>query len=210
MTLSAIYTHQYYADLGVNDPRGGSVSPASGWLQAGTSLHATELSNPQWQFQRWTGSGVGAYSGSSPTIDVAVMGPLTEKAAFYVQLAIEADRGTSITYSYGSETGGVQAGTTKTIYVPPSSNVTLRASPSIFVYSFASWEGNGILSDSKPLLSLAVDSPTAVIGTSAYNFPVILIGAVAILVVVLAGSVWIRGRGGRNNLTAFSPSTTST
>ena len=192
----------------MNDPKGGSVSQESGWLEAGSSLRASASSNPRWQFEMWSGSGVGAYTGTNPAIDVTVAGPLSENATFYAQLTISADGGTNIAFSYGSETGTVQAGTTKTLYVPPSSNVTLRASPSIFVYSFASWQGAGLANTTKPLLALVVDSPSAVTGTSSYNYLVVIGGAAAAVVIILAGSLWVRSRPRRERLGGFVPDAT--
>ena len=136
------------------------------WIDAGSILNATPSVNQGWQFESWSGSGPGAYSGTNLSISLTVPGPLSENATFYVQLAIAADAGTNIAYSYGSQSGTVQAGTTKTLYVPPSSNVTLRATPSLFVYSFASWKGAGLTKATKPSLALVVDSPNAVTGTS--------------------------------------------
>jgi hypothetical protein len=206
------YAHQFYADLGVNDPRGGSVSPAPQWIQAGSPLHAVAHANLQWQFEAWNGSGAGAYTGTAPTIDVAVDAPLSEKATFFVQLTIAADSGTSIAYSFGPVealgrahvAGTVPAGTTETVYVPPSANVTLRAVPSL-LYSFASWKGAGPSAATKPSLTLVVDSPSAVTGTSSYSYPVIFGGAAAALIVVLAASLWIRGRRRRDRLGSFNP-----
>jgi hypothetical protein len=201
------YTHQYYADLGVNDARGGSVSQASEWVQAGSSVHASAVAKPQWRFEMWNGSGAGAYTGTSPTIDVAVNAPLSERATFYVQLSIAADSGTSVAFSYGSEAGTVQAGTTKTVFVPPSATVTLRANPSVF-YSFASWQGAAPSAATKPSLSIVVDSPGAVAGTSSLNYPLIYGGAGAALVIVLAASLLIRGRRRRDRFGSFNPGTT--
>jgi hypothetical protein len=53
---------------------------------------------------------------------------------------------------------------------------------------------------------LVVDSPGAVTGTSSYNYPVIIGGAAA-LIVVLAASVWIRGRRRGDRLGSFNPGT---
>ena len=203
--LSEVYTHQYYANLGVNDPRGGTVSLGSGWLEAGSSLHLSATSNSRWEFETFNGTGGGAYTGTNPAIDVNVTGPLSEEATFYAQLAIAADAGTNIAYSYGSEAGSVQAGATKTIYVPPSSIVTLSASPSIFVYSFGSWQGTGFANTTGPLLVLVVDSPGAVATTSSYNYPAILAGGAAVAFVILASSLWIRSRRRREGLGESSP-----
>jgi len=202
--LTEAYNHQYYADLGMNDARGGSVSQASEWVQAGSSLHATAVANPLWRFEAWNGSGAGAYTGNSATIDVAVNAPVSEKATFYVQLSIAADSGTSVAYSYGSEAGTVQTGTTKTLYVPPSARVTLSANPSVF-YSFASWQGATPSAATKPSLALVVDSPSAVAVTSSLNYPLIYGGAAAALMVVLAASLLIRGRRRRDRLGGSYP-----
>jgi hypothetical protein len=204
VTLSEVYTHQYYADLSVNDVNGGAVSQGSGWFDAGSSLSANASANQGWRFESWNGSGVGEYTGTSPSIGVAVMGPLNESATFYVQLAIAADAGTNIAFSYGSATGTVQAGTTTTLYVPPSSNVTLRATPSVFVYSFAMWKGEGT-GATKPSLALVVDSPSAVTGTSSYNYPVVLGATIAAAIIILAVSLLIRNRRRREPLSGFTP-----
>ena len=136
-------------------------------------------------------------------------GPLTENATFYPGLAISADLGTDVAYSYGSQSGTVPAGTTKTLYVPPSSNVTLRASPSLFVYSFASWQGAGLSSETKPSLAVVVDSPTEVTGTSSLNYPVVLGAAIiAAVILILAISLLTRNRR-RRGYDAFYPDNAS-
>jgi Divergent InlB B-repeat domain len=193
-----VYTRQFYAVLSVNDASGGSISPGSGWVDAGGNLSATVSANTGWQFESWEGSGANAYTGTTPTIEVTVTGPLTENATFYAGLAISADSGTDVAYSFGSESGSVQAGATKTLYVLPSSSVTLRASPSLFVYSFASWKGAG-LSSKDPSLAVVVDSPTAVTGTSSPNYPAVLgAAAVAAVILILAISLWTRNRRNRS------------
>ena len=218
------YVHQYYTDLGVNDPSGGNVTgtfsgiidngsvngnvtPGPGWTDAGLGLDLTAPANQGWQFEGWSGSGAGAYTGTSSSIGVTVTGALTENATFYPQLAISADGGTDIVFSYGSSTGTVQAGTTETLYVPPSTNVTLRATPSLFVYSFASWRGTGIAKATKPSLSLVVDFPSAMTGTSSFALPVVLgFVVVAAIVVILAVSLLVRSRRSRAEIYGFSPS----
>ena len=217
------YVHQYYTDLAVNDPRAGNVTgtfsgivdngsvngnvtPGPGWTDAGLGLDLTAPANQGWQFESWSGSGADAYTGTSPTLDVKVTGPLNESATFYPQLVISADGGTNVAYSYGSDTGTVQAGTTKTLYVPPSTNVTLRATPSLFVDSFGSWQGTGLSKATKPSLSLVVDSPSAVTGASTYDYPVVLgLAIAAALVIILAVSLLVRSRRRREQNLSLQP-----
>lgn len=168
-------------------------------------MSATASANQGWQFEMWNGSGSGTYTGTKPAINFTVTGPMSENATFYPQLAISADAGTNIAYSYGSETGTVQGGTTKTVYVSPSTNVTLRASPSFFVYSFASWQGAGLASTAKPSLAIVVGSPRAVMGTSSYNYPVVLGAVVAAVVIILAVSLLIRSQRRKKGEWAFPP-----
>ena len=217
--ISGDYSHQYHVNLAVNYANGGvisgsfssvngagSVNPGPGWLSAGLNLSLTASANQGWRLEEWNGSGVGAYSGTTPKISVEVVGPFNETATFYVQLAISADAGTNVAYAYGAESGTVQAGSNKSLYVPPTSSVTLKAAPSAFVYSFASWHGTGLANSTKPSLKLLVDSPAAVTGTSSYSTVVILGGlATAAIVLVLAGSLWIRSRRNRVDLRGFVP-----
>ena len=219
--ITGDYVHQYYTDLDVNDPRGGEIlgtfsgtigggsvrgeiAQGPDWTDAGLRLDLTAPPNAGWQFERWTGSGAGAYTGTSPSVNATVTGPLSENATFYPQLAISADGGTDVAYSYGSISGTVLAGTTKTLYVPPSTNVTLRATPSLFVYSFGSWQGAGLAKATKASLALVVASPTAVTGTSSLSYPVVLGAAVvAAVVIILAVSLLARRR--RAEVYGFSP-----
>jgi hypothetical protein len=133
-SITVSYTHQYLAFLGGNDASGGSVSiqnglggigtsvsgPSSGvpfqgpiWFDAGSTASVSVSANRGWQFESWNGSGAGAYSGTNSSIDVELSGAVNETAIFYVQLSISADANTNLAYSYASEAGTVQAGSTK-------------------------------------------------------------------------------------------------
>ena len=205
--ITAGYVHQYYVSLAANDARGGQISRGPGWLDAGSSLSARASASPQWQFEAWSGSGVGSYTGTSTSLDVTVMGPLSENATFYVELSIAADQGTNVAFSYGSGAGTVEAGSSKVVYLPPSANVALRASPSLFVYSFASWKGAGLANATRPSLSFAIDAPGEITGTSSYNYPVLFGIAALGAVVVLAGLLWSRNTRKGANLGSFTPGT---
>jgi hypothetical protein len=227
-SIAVSYIHQYQAFLAGNDASGGSISfqtglggtstsvsgPSSGlpfqgpvWFDAGSTARVSASANQGWQFESWNGSGAGAYSGTNPSIDVELSGAINETAIFYLQLSISADANTNLAYSYASAAGTVQAGSTKVLYLPPSTNVTLRASPSLFVYYFASWKGAGLANATRPSLSFVVDAPSAVSGTSSYNYPVLLGIAATAALIILAGSLWIRSRRKRASFGALTPGT---
>jgi len=217
-SITEDYAHEYYADLSVNDASGGVVSnivsqggkgalaqAGGGWFVAGSNLNASVGANTGWQFESWEGSGAGAYNGTSASIQITLTGPVNESAIFYTQLAISASAGTNIAYSYGTEAGTVLAGTAKTLYLSPSTNVTLRSTPSLFVYSFGSWQGAGLVNATKPSVALVVESPSAVTGTSSYDYPVVLGAVVTAVVIVLAGSLLVLNRQRRTTALASPP-----
>jgi hypothetical protein len=65
---------------------GGTVSPTSGWRNAGSivSISATPTNNNQvsYSFTGWTGSGSGSYSGTNNPASITMNGPITENASF--------------------------------------------------------------------------------------------------------------------------------
>lgn len=84
--------------------------------------------------------------------------------------------------------------------------MTLRATPSLFVYSFASWQGPGLTKATKPSLALVVDSPREVTATSSYSYLVVLgVGAVAAIIIILALSLLIHSRRKSESQSAFAP-----
>jgi hypothetical protein len=198
------------------------LTGGQGWFEDGSALSVAASASPGWHFESWTGSSPGGYTGTNSSFETEVTGPVTENATFYVQLTVTADSRTDIAYSFnpdaaclaflkvifGScsvESGSVQAGTSKTLYIPPGSNVTLTESPSLFVYSFGSWQGTGIVKATKPSLALVVDSPSSVTGTASYNYPVILGVVVTVALLILVASLSIRSRRKKNSDWAFPP-----
>jgi hypothetical protein len=83
-TIAFSYQHQYYLTMQVNPPAGGSVSPSSGWQNAGTVLTISATANTGYVFSSWTGTGSGSYSGTNnpATNAVTMSAPITETANF--------------------------------------------------------------------------------------------------------------------------------
>ena len=65
---------------------GGTVSPGSGWKNSGAviSISATPLNNTSvsYNFNGWTGSGTGSYSGTNNPASITMNGPVAETANF--------------------------------------------------------------------------------------------------------------------------------
>ncbi len=83
-TYTATFRTQYY--LTMTHGTGGTVSPASGWKNSGStiSVTATATNNTQvsYSFAGWTGTGLGSYSGTNNPASITMNGPITENAAF--------------------------------------------------------------------------------------------------------------------------------
>jgi hypothetical protein len=87
-TIVFSYQHQYYLTMKADSPAGGTVTPSSGWQNAGASVPIQAYPNSGYVFTRWTGSGTGSYSGTTNPDTVTMNGPITEAAQFQIQLAI--------------------------------------------------------------------------------------------------------------------------
>ena len=74
------FQRQYYLTMQVNGP--GSVSPNSGWYDAGQKVTVTATPNPGDAFTSWTGTGKGFYTGTSNPATVTMSSAITETANF--------------------------------------------------------------------------------------------------------------------------------
>ena len=83
-TTNKIYTAnfntQYY--LTMTHGTGGTVSPASGWKDSGTTVSISATPTSGYSFSGWTGSGSGSYSGPNNPASITMNGPITENASF--------------------------------------------------------------------------------------------------------------------------------
>ena len=81
-SVTASYKTQYYLTMQANPSGGGTVSPSSGWYDAGASVQISATPASNYRFTGWSGSGSGSYSGSSNPATVTMNGPITETANF--------------------------------------------------------------------------------------------------------------------------------
>ena len=147
--LTAYMKLQYYLTMQVSPSGGGSVSPSSGWYDAGSSVTISATPSSGWAFERWVGSGSGSYSGTSSSASITMNAPITETAYFY-----------TFSVSVSPSSGSVQQGGSASATV----NVTLTGgySASISVSLSASGLPSGASASFSPSsVTISPSSPTA-------------------------------------------------
>jgi hypothetical protein len=190
--ITIAYFHQYYVTFNQSPADGGSVSSTSDWYEAGTSVQSNASANAGWQFENWSGSGAGSYSGNNSRGNITINSPLTETAVFYPGLTITVSYKISVTYIYGTATGTVPSGAPETIYAPAGTSVQLTAKPKTFIYSFAGWKG--AVMDKKSSISTVLDAPQNINAGFAYNYLNIWLIAAGIIIVIAAAIILIARR----------------
>jgi hypothetical protein len=79
-TYTATFKTQYY--LTMTAGTGGTVTPASGWQNAGKNVTIRARANRGFHFVDWTGSGTGSYTGPNNPASITMGGPITETGNF--------------------------------------------------------------------------------------------------------------------------------
>ncbi|MGC8620223.1 MAG: InlB B-repeat-containing protein, partial [Thermoplasmata archaeon] len=82
VNINITYEKQFYLTLLTNPSNRGVLSPASGWYNAGSSVKINAISNSNYEFLSWTGTGNGSYTGTNNPASVTMNGPITEQANF--------------------------------------------------------------------------------------------------------------------------------
>ena len=189
LSVTVVYVHQYALTAGVDPTAGGSVSLPSPWGAAGSSVQLSEQPDEGWEFEGWTGSGTGSYSGPLAIAPVVVSGPVSENATFYPGLAISASNDGAILYSSATANGTVSGGRSATVYLPRGSTVTLRALASSPLYTFAGWDPYSM----GPTLSLTLNSPETVSADFELNLrPFVAVISILLVAAAVSLIVWHR------------------
>ncbi|MDE1869988.1 MAG: Ig-like domain-containing protein [Candidatus Micrarchaeota archaeon] len=81
-TLSGNYITQYFLTTSASPGAGGSVTPSSGWYNAGNSATLGETPNAGYAFNGFTGTGSGSYTGSNTAPAITLNNPITETGSF--------------------------------------------------------------------------------------------------------------------------------
>ena len=169
LILTLQYGHQFYVRIVASPTGGGSVSGTTGWYDAGAKARSTASPSEGWQFEVWTGSGAGAFSGKDLISSFEVDGPLNQTAVFYPGLTLIASTGVTVSYSYGGVSGTVPSGSKVTFFVPINASVAIDATLASFISSFTGWSIGAL--GNQALKSVLVDSPVEVTAGSGYNYP---------------------------------------
>jgi hypothetical protein len=83
-TYTVNYQMKYQLTMFIVPGGSGTTTPSSGisWQKAGSQVTLTATPNKLYQFQSWSGSGVGGYTGTVNPSTVTMNGPITEVATF--------------------------------------------------------------------------------------------------------------------------------
>ena len=79
-TYNATFTTQYFLTMTAGS--GGTVTPASGWQNAGKNITIRARANRGFHFFNWTGSGTGSFTGTNNPASITMGGAITETATF--------------------------------------------------------------------------------------------------------------------------------
>jgi hypothetical protein len=82
--VSATYKKQYWLTTSVSPLSGGTMSPSSGWFDAGSSVPITASPALGYSFSGWSGSGTGSYSGALNPSTITINSPITESVIFTI------------------------------------------------------------------------------------------------------------------------------
>ncbi|MHB1908538.1 MAG: hypothetical protein ACYCQJ_06660 [Nitrososphaerales archaeon] len=184
-TYSVSYQNQFSLNVIYPSEMNGT---AQKWLNASSTIEINEPQQAGWLSVGWAGEGSGSYTGNKTTTILNINGPINESAIYYPGLTIKATAGT-IDFSFDSARGSISPGTSKTIYIPIGTTVTLSSS-SPFFYSFSGWSGAS--SSKSPQIVLTVNSPETI--KSNYTSPLLVPGVVALFVVIvcIGGFLFLR------------------
>jgi hypothetical protein len=183
--VNLIYVHQYYVELEVNVPGSGSVSPASGWYNATSTITISAAPQAGWRFEGWSGVGAASYTGNQTPWAISVTSPLTDTAVFYPGVDISVATGGSVTYTYQGGSGTVGGGSKAVVYVQPGATITLVEKPTPIIYLAEGFTYNGATLPSNT--TITVTKPISVSADFAPNYPaIIVIGLIVVVLVIVA------------------------
>jgi len=114
VNVSVTYLAQYQLTAAADPVGDGTVFPGGNWFNAGAAVSLSALATAGYQFESWSGSGSGAYSGANNPATLTMGAPIFEQAEFWA----------SATYPVAFSESGLPVGTNWTLTVNGISNGT--------------------------------------------------------------------------------------
>ncbi len=145
-TYTANFTTQYFLTMTAGS--GGTVSPSSGYRNAGSSVSISATPNSGFTFTGWTGTGSGSYTGTNNPANVTMNAPITETAAFAANISVTVQ--TSPTGRSFSVDGTSYTTAQTFSWVPGSTHTIATTSPQAGAtgtqYVWSNWSDGGAIS----------------------------------------------------------------
>lgn len=128
-TYTANFTTQHYLTMNTNLANAGTISPQSGWRNAGETVQLSASVNNGFTFNNWTGTGSGHYAGTDNPRNIIINNPITQTANFTQNPAnISVTVGT-IPAGQSFTVDGVTWNSTQTFSWAPGSSHTISTTP---------------------------------------------------------------------------------
>ncbi|MGC9016406.1 MAG: InlB B-repeat-containing protein, partial [Conexivisphaera sp.] len=162
-SMTATYGGQYLVQTWPSPSAGGSTSPSSKWVSAGSSVTITATPNSGWAFQQWSGTiGSSTFSTSQNPYTLTATGPVNATAYFWPGLTVNATPGGYVVVSNvntGQVLDTVSGGSSQTFYEPPGTEYSLQATADSGS-AFTGW--SGALSGTTNPATITVSAPESV------------------------------------------------
>jgi hypothetical protein len=84
VAVSLTFLPQYQLSTSAGPVAGGSVYPGGNWFDAGATVSLSALASAGYEFDAWTGSGTGSYTGTNNPATVTMGAPIVEAAQFWI------------------------------------------------------------------------------------------------------------------------------
>ena len=193
VTVDVSYKTQYYLTMIVTPFNGGSISPSSGWYNAGSIVTINAIPNNNFEFISWSGSGNGSYSGNDDPATIAMNGPVTEKANF------------TELYNMTFKESGLPSGTSWSVTLngvtetSTNSTITFHEPYGTYSYSISLPSGyktsssSGTIKTSQPSLIIPI-TVSSTSPSSSTSYLIYIIIAIVVIVAVI-GAVLATKRG---------------
>ncbi|MDE1846062.1 MAG: hypothetical protein KGH53_02170 [Candidatus Micrarchaeota archaeon] len=141
-TLNGNYITQYFLTTSASPGIGGSLTPVSGWYNAGSGATLGETPSAGYAFNGFTGTGSGSYTGASTSPSVTLNNPITETGAF-TSTSTSTTSTTSTSTTSTTSTSSTSSTSTTTSSTTTSTSTTSTIAPVSLDFHVAGYSTSG-------------------------------------------------------------------